>query len=167
MNTYSVVRPFPFDSECFSRVRSEKNKPLLGGVNDTGDQYDWATTIYWWALIRLFSRVANTALGGDVCSLFSEERRSTRRSMCSGVPLQQQISHMASGWSARLLTSQQPSLCFPRDSYSASVLRAMSGISSSEWKREWEEMLGYASLRTLEGLYKRCKHKPKHTTDSL
>lgn len=48
MNTYSVVRPFPFDSECFSRVRSEKNKPLLGGVtlNDTGDQYDWATTIY-------------------------------------------------------------------------------------------------------------------------
>jgi len=32
--------PFPFDSECFSRARLEKNKPPLGGVNDTGDQYD-------------------------------------------------------------------------------------------------------------------------------
>lgn len=46
----------------------KKNNLPLGGVNDTGDQYDWATTIYWWALIRLFSRVANTVLGGDVCS---------------------------------------------------------------------------------------------------
>ncbi len=137
MNTYSVVRPFPFDSECFSRVRSEKNNLPLGGVNDTGDQYDWDTTIYWWALIRLFSRVANTALGGDVCSLFSGERRSTRRSVCSGVPLQQQISHMASGWSARLLTSQQPSLCFPRDSYSASVLMAMSGSESESEGDAW------------------------------
>lgn len=45
MNTYSVVKAFPFDSECLSRVRLEKNKPPLGGVNDTGDQYDWATTI--------------------------------------------------------------------------------------------------------------------------
>lgn len=44
MNTYSVVRPFPFDSECFSRARSEENKPPLGGVNDAGDQYDWDTT---------------------------------------------------------------------------------------------------------------------------
>lgn len=161
MNTYSVVSPFPFDSECFSRVRSEKNKPPLGGVNDTGDQYDWATTIYWWALIRLFSRVANTALGGDVCSVFRGAALNPMVNVFWRPFAAADLSHGFRMERATVdFTAAKP--LFParqlfRERVKGNVWHLLLRVRACEW----EEMLGYASLRTLEGLYKRCKHKPK------